>query len=110
MKNGKILEQGPPKALFEKPFSLYAADYFGQKNIFAGAVQKTAEDRIVELKGGLKVSVVTELEGDVFIYIPPSDILITRKSREELQLEFGKEVYVAWKASAVHVFKEIEND
>jgi len=103
------------------------------------------------LKGGLKVSVVTELEGDVFIYIPPSDILIainpivssalnnfrgtiigiesqrqiisltinigiliealiTRKSREELQLEFGKEVYVAWKASAVHVFKEIENE
>jgi len=28
MKNGKILEQGPPKAFFEKPFSLYAADYF----------------------------------------------------------------------------------
>jgi tungstate transport system ATP-binding protein len=151
MKNGRIIEQGSPKALFEKPFSRYAADYFGQKNIFAGTIQKTGEDRIVNLSSGLKISIVTELEGEVFIYIPPSDIiiavnpivssalnnfrgtitgiesqgqilcltinigisieaLITRKSMEELHLEFGKEVHVAWKASAVHVFKEMENE
>ncbi|OGF61586.1 MAG: hypothetical protein A2Y62_16940 [Candidatus Fischerbacteria bacterium RBG_13_37_8] len=151
LRNGKIIEQGEPGVLFEKPSSLYAADYYGQKNIFAGVVQKTTEDCIVQLQEGVRVSVTTELEGEVFLFILPSDILIsikpiissalnnfkgviiskedhgqtvnltvnigilidalvTRKSLEELKLGVGKEVHITWKASAVHVFKETDND
>lgn len=76
MKSGKIAQQRPPKILFNKPFSLYSANYLGQKNIFAGAIRKIGNDCVVELKEGLRVNVISDLEGDVFIYVLPSDIIV----------------------------------
>jgi putrescine transport system ATP-binding protein len=50
MDHGKIVQVATPAEIYEAPNSLYVADFIGSVNIFEGAVQAVASDRI-ELAG-----------------------------------------------------------
>jgi len=144
-REGRIVQVGTPEEVFRRPNSEFVARFVGGRNLFRGRVVDEAEGTFVQLAGGPRIAVVTELEGEVSLLIRPEDIvlsptplrssarncfrgrvvevvdsgtvlhvtvevpprftaLITRRSWEELALRQGKEVYVTFKASAVHLF------
>jgi molybdopterin-binding protein len=153
VREGRIVQVGPPEQIFRKPSSEFVARFVGVRNIFWGKVCQKDDSHKVFSLGGLEIAVVTELEGEAHSSIRPEDILlsreplrssarntfrgrivdiadrgaivyvtvavlpgctqgkpldfscmITRTSQEEMGLQEGAEVHIAFKASAVHVF------
>lgn len=144
-REGKIVQVGTPEEIFRRPSSEFVARFVGGRNLFRGKVVRDAEGTFVQLAAGVRVAVVTELEGTVSLLIRPENILlsptvlhssarncfggqvvevvdsgavlrvtveapprftalITRHSWEDLALQQGQDVYLTFKASAVHLF------
>ena len=53
MKDGRVLQQGRPEEIYERPRSRFVADFIGQTNFFEGMVKETGEVVIVEDEDGL---------------------------------------------------------
>lgn len=146
MNNGKIIQQGQPREVFQQPKSNFIAGFVGAKNIFAGKIYENDKgDKLVKIDDNISFCVITEKKGKVNLSIRPEDILIsysqidstarncfqgqvvdiqnklsvvevsvdiaivlniyiTRHSLEDMEIEQGKDVYITFKASAVHVF------
>ena len=156
---GRVLQSGPPAAVFRKPASPYVAEFLGAENVFAGTVQpaagQTAESdeaasagqRLLEFRTeGLGfLAVGTAAEGPAYAVIRAEEIIIslepvamsarnrfrgqvvelaelgaltrvvvdvggvpliaslTTQSASEMKLSERREVYVSFKAMAVHL-------
>jgi ABC-type Fe3+/spermidine/putrescine transport system ATPase subunit len=55
MRGGRVLEVGPPADLFERPRTVYVADFLGVENILSGRLLSDAS--VFEIQGGLRVGV-----------------------------------------------------
>ena len=77
LKDGRIVEKGKAEDVFHKPSSLYAAQYVGRRNVFPGQVEIRDGQTYVRLDDGVRVAVVTELKGKVYVAIDPTDILVS---------------------------------
>jgi spermidine/putrescine transport system ATP-binding protein len=53
MNGGKILQEGPPEEIYERPTSRFVADFIGQTNFFEGRVEETGAVTVVRENGGL---------------------------------------------------------
>jgi spermidine/putrescine transport system ATP-binding protein len=47
MNGGRILQEGTPQEIYERPTSKFVADFIGQTNFFEGRVEETGEETIV---------------------------------------------------------------
>ena len=144
MDHGKIIQVGGSEEIFRKPSSEFIAKFVGAENIFKGKAEKQGVITKINL-GPIKISVSTDLVGDVHVTIRPEDIIlsktkiessarnvfsgkitsiiekesiiemlvdvgmifkvyITKLSFEDLDINIGSELYLIFKASAVHVF------
>ncbi len=57
MRDGKIVQTGGPKELYDEPANGYVADFVGKSNFFAGkVVRASAAEAAVELEGGRVLS------------------------------------------------------
>jgi len=79
MKDGKIIQDGNSKEVFNKPNSDFVAQFTGVRNIFRGEIVKDDSDTYVSVNG-LKIRVATEKKGNVNISIRPEDILLSIKA------------------------------
>jgi spermidine/putrescine transport system ATP-binding protein len=56
MEHGEIVQLGAPEEIYERPVSLYVADFVGEANILSGVVAETGpEGATIELDGGDRV-------------------------------------------------------
>jgi ABC-type Fe3+/spermidine/putrescine transport system ATPase subunit len=47
MKDGRVLQVGPPKELYERPRTRFVADFVGTNNLVAGEVRERQGERVV---------------------------------------------------------------
>ena len=74
-KEGKIVQSGSPKELYNVPNSSYVANFFGETNKFSGIVK----NKIVETHVG-KFAVNENLESEnVNVYIRPEAVKLTQE-------------------------------
>lgn len=52
MNEGKVLQEGTPSEIYERPTSRFVADFIGQTNFFEGVVEEVGDAVIVREKGG----------------------------------------------------------
>ena len=78
LKDGKIEQVDTPVNIYEKPNSLYVADFLGESNLFKGKViDKKEEFTLVELDDGNTIKVIApnaQVEDNVDIVIRPENI------------------------------------
>jgi spermidine/putrescine transport system ATP-binding protein len=53
MNGGKILQEGTPQEIYERPTSRFVADFIGQTNFFEGQVEEIGAVTVVREAGGL---------------------------------------------------------
>ena len=53
MNGGKILQEGTPQEIYERPTSRFVADFIGQTNFFEGQVEEIGAVTVVRETGGL---------------------------------------------------------
>jgi spermidine/putrescine transport system ATP-binding protein len=53
MNGGRILQEGTPQEIYERPASRFVADFIGQTNFFEGRVEETGAVTVVRETGGL---------------------------------------------------------
>ncbi len=58
MNHGRLVQSGTPEDLYERPGSLFVAEFIGQANVLHVAIADRAE-RVVRLRGGQPVRVAT---------------------------------------------------
>jgi spermidine/putrescine transport system ATP-binding protein len=56
MNEGRVLQEGTPEEIYERPRSRFVADFIGQTNFFEGVVEEAGpEGTVVRVQGGLKL-------------------------------------------------------
>lgn len=91
MQDGRIVQIGSPRELYDRPQSRYVAGFVGTSNFFDGKVAESSGDLIhVTLKNG---SVVTgapigtfEIGQDVCISVRPEQITLSRDAAQKTKL------------------------
>lgn len=74
MRAGKIIQQGTPRELHDRPRCRYAADFFCDFNIISGEVHGST---LRTPLGSLEAPGDLSSNGDVFVYVRPRDIAIS---------------------------------
>src|SRR4030043_862891 len=62
MKKGKIIQIGSPQELYMHPNSLFVAHFIGESNFLEGYITKTNGYSEIELRQGLKVKAINQLD------------------------------------------------
>jgi molybdopterin-binding protein len=97
MMNGQIQQVGTPYEIFNKPLNEEIADFVGVENILHGVVQDN-ENGIAKIE--VDMGPLTRVKWDTKLVA-----LITKQSRESLELRIGAELYATFKATSVHVVR-----
>ena len=60
MREGRVVQFGPPAELYDAPVNRYVADFVGESNLFAGEVTSAASDEVVlRLENGIALAART---------------------------------------------------
>ena len=85
IRNGNIEQIGTPSEVYEKPNSLYVADFLGEANVFKGYVSKIDKDKtIVNIDDNKKIVINTSnymLNDKINVVIRPENIKISKTER-----------------------------
>ena len=83
MRKGKIIEAGPPEALYDRPKGVFTANFIGESNFLEGSVRRIrAEWAFVEFRSGyiLRVPAKGLLAGDpVVVAARPEWLALTKE-------------------------------
>jgi spermidine/putrescine ABC transporter ATP-binding subunit len=76
LRDGRIEQVGSPKEVYERPSSLFVAEFFGELNTLAGRVIQTGDDWVVaETRyGRWRIPSATRRQGDCLIAVRARDI------------------------------------
>ncbi|MCD6280489.1 MAG: ABC transporter ATP-binding protein [Deltaproteobacteria bacterium] len=81
MNNGRILQSGEPRDVFNKPKDPFVASFVGLKNIYKGCVGSHDGVPVFET-GDLRFRVITDCEGDAYATIAAHDVIISIEPSE----------------------------
>ena len=82
LKEGRILQSGPPDEIFYRPMSREVAEFTGMTNIFDGSVFQSKGGSSIIRFNGLELVVDSALPlGDVTVCIRPESIMFVRPER-----------------------------
>ena len=91
LKDGKIEQIGTPVEVYERPKTLYVADFLGESNVFKGKIiSKNGKRCVVSLKKGLNISINSDefkVDDEVNVIVRPENMKITRSERKVNCLE-----------------------
>jgi putative spermidine/putrescine transport system ATP-binding protein len=82
MHDGKIVQNGSPREIFENPQSYFAADFTAVRNFFTGAFE---EDGVFVTNGGLRINCAVRDETKNMLGIRPNKIVINPPDPENFQ-------------------------
>ena len=54
LRNGKLLQHGPPQALYERPATRFVAEFLGKSNFLTGEIKEHAANRFTYRCGGVR--------------------------------------------------------
>ena len=78
--NGEMIQVGSPEELFSKPLNEKAARFLGVENILQGRIRLNRGGMAVVEAGDLEIHAITKIkEGEVYVFIRPESIIISRK-------------------------------
>lgn len=72
MNEGKVLEEGDPEQVFNRPRNVFTARFLGFQNIIRGS----AKGNLVVLNGEVKLSINGETDGEIYVCIRPEWIKV----------------------------------
>jgi tungstate transport system ATP-binding protein len=79
LKEGRLIQQGPPGQVLQNPATLDVAHFASLANVIRGRLARTPDD-VSLLVGGTKIRVVSEIEeGPVSAILRPEDIILSRE-------------------------------
>ena len=75
---GRIVQSGPPQAVYERPRTVFAADFLGDSNFFTGRAR--GGGRVLAPWGGELVTseILVDAGGEVILAVRPEKLLIAR--------------------------------
>jgi spermidine/putrescine ABC transporter ATP-binding subunit len=78
MKDGVVLQVGPPRELYERPRTRFVADFVGTNNLVAGEVEEARGDRLVvrTALGRLEAIAAAAVSGRCVLAIRPENVAI----------------------------------
>ena len=56
MREGRVVQFGPPQQLYDQPVNRYVADFVGESNLFAGEVVSGGREVVLRLANGIALS------------------------------------------------------
>lgn len=77
LKEGEIIQEGDSHQIFTTPLSTEVAEFSLSENIIIGKIIKEGEEKYL-VNDNLKISIITNLEGEVAAIIRPEEILISK--------------------------------
>ncbi len=78
--DGEVAQVGTPQEVFSEPSSIKVADFTGMETILEGRVVSCADGVSTVDMGGYLTRVVSEIsEGDVYVFVRPEDIILSRE-------------------------------
>lgn len=88
MKDGKTVQDGTPREIYEEPANLFVADFIGEINVFDGYVLSLIDDkRIIALIEGRECQVYCKLDvqvaDNIKVLLRPEDLRIEEISASE---------------------------
>lgn len=122
MKDGKILQVGSPKKVYEKPEDIFTAGFIGSptmnflnseifpfvkdKNIIVGIRPEDLKLSLKEVPNSIKgkASVIETLGSDNYLYVEVSDTLVSVRLKPEEKVLEGEEVWLVFEEKRVHRF------
>ena len=76
MNSGKVIQMAPPQEVYDRPRTLFVADFVGKTNRFSGTVE--AGGTTLRLADGRSLSIPRQAPGNVTAVLRPEAIRITR--------------------------------
>ena len=98
MQDGKVIQSGTPKQIYEYPTNRYVADFFGTINLFEGKVASLDEDKLVLDCGetGSMIHAINTVEtaqgSQLTVAVRPEKIAISKDRPEGINLSILKGV------------------
>lgn len=86
LNKGKIEQIGTPVEVYERPNSLYVANFLGDSNVFTGKIKKDLEEKsVVSIDNKLELTVLDnkyKVGDTVNVIVRPENIKLTKKERK----------------------------
>jgi putative spermidine/putrescine transport system ATP-binding protein len=77
LRDGKLVQEGDPTALYERPATRFVADFLGKSNFLSGRVEDARNDRFTYAVDGARfVQAGTSVEGSALIALRPEKISV----------------------------------
>ena len=113
IKNGNIEQIGTPIEVYEKPNSLYVADFLGESNIFKGTIiSKEDKKSIVSIKDKFNLTIpidTYDIGEDLSIVVRPENIKLTKVERKNNCLS-GIITNMVYDGYITKVFVKVDNN
>jgi len=81
---GRIVQSGPPRAVYERPETVFAADFLGDANFFTGWVDDEGRVRTSSGSALLAAGVPEDTRGEIILAVRPEKLRIARAGTPEL--------------------------
>ncbi len=111
IKNGNIEQIGTPYEVYERPNSLYVADFLGEANVFKGYIAKIDNDKaIVNIEGDRELVINNKdyvLNDKITIVVRPENVKLTKTERKNNCLT-GRVSNVVYDGYITKVFVNID--
>jgi multiple sugar transport system ATP-binding protein len=122
MKDGKILQFGPPQEIYSEPVDLFTAGFIGSppmnflpgelspfiqgKDLIVGVRPEDWNISLKEIPEGIKgkTTVTETLGSDEFLYIEVSDTLITARLKPGTEIKEDLPIWLTAKKEKMHFF------
>lgn len=90
IKDGKIEQIGTPVEVYEKPKSVYVADFLGEANIFKGIVK---DDICICEEGNIKIISKFKNNTSIDLIVRPENVKLSKEKNSELVGTIYEQIY-----------------
>ena len=109
MSEGRILQDGSPKEIYDRPRDAFVAEFIGMSNLIEG--------RAVEVRGSKRLAISDriildlpsniEVSGDASIFIRPEKLSLADKADQSGTSLPGRIVHVSYSGAVTHCFVDV---
>ena len=112
IRNGNIEQIGTPEDVYEKPNSLYVADFLGEANVFKGYISKIDKDKAIVKTPVVDLLINNDnytLNDKLSVVIRPENIKLTKTERKNNCLQ-GVITNLVYDGYITKVFVKVDNN
>jgi spermidine/putrescine ABC transporter ATP-binding subunit len=109
MSEGRILQDGSPKEVYERPRDAFVAEFIGMSNLMKGTVVEIQGSKRLAISDGIVLDLPSGIvaSADASIFIRPEKLSLADKSGPPGSSLPGKIVHVSYSGSVTHCFVDV---